>query len=112
MPTFCFSFFIPHFCGLITRPERVNSIRCYLRPPVIERRPEEVGEKCQPPPEQLPPLSVREVLLLAVETEAGAVHGEGEEEGGPGGRATDRQGGQVGQGLEEVEQLGNSPDSL
>ena len=55
---------------------------------------------------------VREVLLLAVEGEAGAVHGEGEEEGGPGGRAADSQGGQVGQGLEEVEQLGHSPDSL
>ena len=69
-------------------------------------------EQSQPPPGQLPPLPLTQAAALAVEAEAGAVHGQREEERLPGARAEHSQGAEVGQRLQEVEQLSHFPLTL
>ena len=65
-------------------------------------------DQSQPPPHQLPPLPLIQAGGLAVEAEAGAVQDQGEDERLPGVLSEHSQGGKVGQGLQDVEQLSNS----
>ena len=76
------------------------------------RSPEDVSQQRQPPAEQLAPLPRCEGLEVAVEDEAGGVQGQGGQEGAPGPGPADPQGGQVHQGLAEVEDLSHVSPAL